>query len=196
MERSTKPGKYYGHFDLGRQRQGHKDFELVKILKIGLVLLVGLAAVAHTDEPIVDHQPVICSLPEKNPRICTYVADDGEVKKVRAYFRAEEQEAFYWTEMTFDGIQFCATLPVAKKSVRGVEYYIWAIDDNFESQRTRTYKISVAPNSPCEYPVFDEDPERIANLTVYATSPKQGDSIKEFEKDGIVRFVSAKRRKK
>jgi hypothetical protein len=151
---------------------------------------------ASTDEPLIDHQPVICSLPEKNPRICTYVADDGEVKRVRVYFRAEDQEAFYWSEMAFDGIQYCATLPVPGSRVRSVDYYIWAIDDNFESQRTRTFTVSVAPHSPCEYPVFDEDPDRISQLVVYATSPKQGDSIKDFEKDGIARFVPARRRKK
>jgi hypothetical protein len=167
----------------------------VRTLLIALAL-VGFVKGAFTDEPLIDHQPVICSLPEKNLRICTYVADDGEVKKVRVYFRAEEQEAFYWSEMTFDGIQYCATLPVAKDSVRGVEYYIWAIDDNFESQRTRTFKVSISPTSPCEYPVFDEDPERVSNLIVYATSPKQGDSIRDFENEGIVRFVPARRRKK
>jgi hypothetical protein len=157
---------------------------------------LGLSDVVSADEPIIDHQPVICSLQERNPRICTYVADDGEVKKVRVYFRAEKQEAFYWSEMSFDGIQYCATIPVAKKSVRAVEYYIWAIDDNFESQRTRTHKTSVAAETPCEYPVYDEDPARTSNLVVYATSSKQGDSIRDFEKDGIVRFVPVAKRKK
>jgi hypothetical protein len=163
-----------------------------------LLVVLSLAAVANgsrADEPLIDHQPVVCSLPEKNPRICTYVADDGEVKKARVYFRAEKQEAFYWSEMAFDGIQYCATLPAAKSKVRNVDYYIWAIDDAFESQRTRTFTISVAPETPCEYPVFDEDPERISNLTIYATSPKQGDSIEDFEKEGIVRFVPARGRK-
>jgi hypothetical protein len=161
-----------------------------------VVAVLSAAGLTYTDEPLIDHQPVLCSLPEKNPRICTYVADDGEVKRARVYFRAEGQEAFYWSEMTFDGIQYCATLPVARGNVRNVDYYIWAIDDSFESQRTRTFTISVAPDTPCEYPVFDEDPERISNLTVYATSPEQGDSIKDFEEDGIVRFVAARRRKK
>ena len=160
-----------------------------------LLFVLALTAAANgsrADEPLIDHQPVVCSLPEKNPRICTYVADDGEVKKVRIYFRAQNQEAFYWSEMAFDGIQYCATLPVAKSNVRNVDYYIWAIDNDFESQRTRTFTISVDPNTPCEYPVFDEDPGRISNLTVYATSPKQGDSIKDFEKEGVVRFVPAR----
>ncbi len=164
------------------------------LLCSALLLLFSVGAFA--EEPLIDHQPVICSIREKNPRICTFVADDGEIKKVRVYFKAEKQEAFYWSQMSFDGIQYCATLPVPKKSVRGVEYYIWAIDDGFESQRTRTHKINLIPESPCEYPVFDDDPVRTSDLAVHATSPKQGNEIKEFEKVGISHFVPAAKRKK
>lgn len=168
---------------------------MVRLLLLGIALS-SIFPRTLSEEPLIDHQPVICSIPGKNPRICTYVADDGEVKKVRVYFRADRQEAFYWSEMRFDGIQYCATLPVAKKSVLGVEYYIWAIDNDFDSRRTRTYKISLVPNAPCEYPVFDEDPERISNLVVHTTSPKQGNEIRDFEKEGIVQFVPAARGKK
>jgi hypothetical protein len=169
---------------------------VVKYPLLCIALLLVFSASAVAEEPLIDHQPVICSIPEKNPRVCAYVADDGEIKKVRVYFRAERKDAFYWSEMTFDGIQYCGTLPVPKKSVRGVEYYIWAIDDNFESQRTRTYKINLVPESPCEYPVFDEDPERTSNIVVYATSPKQGKEIKEFEEVGVAKFIPAVKRKK
>lgn len=163
---------------------------------LGVALLLVFTGGGFTEEPLIDHQPVICSIRSKNPRICAYVADDGEIKKVRVYFRADKQDAFYWSPMSFDGIQYCATLPVPKKSVRGVEYYLWAIDDNFESQRTRTHKIHLTPESPCEYPVFDEDPGRTSSLAVHATSPKQGNEIKEFEKVGIIQFVPVANRKK
>jgi hypothetical protein len=145
-----------------------------------------------SEEPVIDHQPVECSVPEKNTRICAYVLDDSEVKRVRVYFRAEQQDAFYWSDMAFDGIQFCATLPVAAKNVNLVEYYIWAVDDEFQSTRTRSYSVSLAPTSPCAYPVVDEDPERTQKLVVHATSDKQGKEIKEFESGGIVEFVPAR----
>ncbi len=161
-----------------------------------VLLLAAFASTAYPEEPLVDHQPILCSLPGKNARVCAYVADDGEVKRVRAYFRAKRQEFFYWSEMTFDGIQYCATLPIAKKSVKGIEYYIWAIDDNFESQRTRTYRISLVPEAPCEYPVFDDDLERSSKLVVNATSPKQGKSIDDFGDTGIVEFIPVAKRKK
>jgi hypothetical protein len=162
---------------------------------VGAVLaIVCSAPVAFPEEPIIDHQPVVCSLPGKNPRICAYIADDGEVKRTRAYFRPAGKDLYYWMEMSFDGIQYCATLPIAKSDVKGVDYYVWTIDDNFESKRTRTYTISIVPEVPCEYPVFDDDPERTANLEVNATSPKQGDKLEDFSDKGVVKFVPLSRK--
>lgn len=151
------------------------------------------APAGANEEPTIDHQPIECSVPGKNTRVCAYVLDDGEVKRVRVYFRADKQDAFYWSDMTFDGIQFCATLPVAKNNVSRVEYYIWAVDDQFQSIRTRSYSISFEPTSPCAYPVVDDDPERISKLVVHATAEKQGDEIEQFEKQGIAEFVAAKK---
>jgi len=156
--------------------------------------LVALGAYALADEPTLDHQPVECSVPEKNPRICAYVLDDGEIKRVRVYFRSDRQDAYYWSKMVFDGIQFCATLPVAKGNVNAIDYYVWTVDNEFEITRTRPYEISLRKTASCSYPVIDEDPERIANLVVNATSAKQGDKIKDFERDSVAKFVPTKKR--
>lgn len=158
------------------------------------VALLAFGTAAFADEPIVDHQPVECSVPEKNPRICAYVLDDGEVKRVRVYFRSDRQDAYYWSDMAFDGIQFCATLPVAKGNVKAIDYYVWAVDDEFQITRTRPYAISMRETTSCSYPVIDEDPERIANLVVNATSEKQGDEIEDFEEASVAEFVPTKKR--
>jgi len=160
---------------------------------VAAVFLVA-ASGAPGEEPTIDHQPVECSTPEKNTRICAYVLDDGEVKRVRVYFRAEKQEAFYWSDMAFDGIQFCATLPVAKKDVATLEYYVWAVDNDFLSTRTRSNLVSLSPTAACAFPVIDEEPERIANLVVNATSEKQGTAIQEFEDRGITQFVPLRKK--
>jgi hypothetical protein len=154
-----------------------------------------LACTPQGEEPTIDHQPVECSTPEKNTRICAYVLDDGEIKRVRVYFRAQNQDAFYFSDMAFDGIQFCATLPVAKKNVGTLEYYIWAVDNDFLSTRTRSNLVSLSPSAPCAFPVIDEEPERISNLVVNATSEKQGNAIQEFEERGITQFVPLPRKK-
>jgi len=150
---------------------------------------------AAPDEPVLDHQPVVCTAPEKNARLCAYVADDGEVRRSRVYFRAKGQPAFYYVDMAFDGIQFCATLPAPKKNVPVVEYYVWAVDNDFLSQRTRTYEIAFTPTG-CEFPVFDEDPTRTKGLVVAATSEKQGKKIESFHEEGIGQFLHVEKRKK
>ena len=101
--------------------------------------LVALGVYALADEPTLDHQPVECSVPEKNPRICAYVLDDGEIKHVRVFFRSDRQDAYYWSKMAFDGIQFCATLPVAKGNVNAIDYYVWAVDNEYQTTRTTSY---------------------------------------------------------
>ncbi len=164
------------------------------VTAVVLTSLYPLRPFRLAEEPAIDHQPVECSTPAKNTRVCAYVLDDGEVKRVRAYFRAEKQEAFYWSDMAFDGIQFCATLPVAKKHVVTLEYYIWAVDDAFQSTRTRSYAVSLTPDAPCAFPVIDEEPERIGKLVINATSEKQGTAIEEFEERGIVQFVSLRKK--
>ncbi len=158
------------------------------------VALVAFGAYAFADEPTLDHQPVECTAPEKNPRICAYVLDDGEIKRVRVYFRSDRQDAYYWSAMVFDGIQFCATLPLAKGNVQAIDYYVWTVDDEFQITRTRPYEISLRKTASCSYPVIDEDPERIANIVVNATSGKQGDKIKDFEQSSVSQFIPAKKR--
>ncbi|HSF18876.1 MAG TPA: hypothetical protein VLK65_25350 [Vicinamibacteria bacterium] len=150
------------------------------------------AFLASTEAPIIDHEPIDCSLAGKNLRICAYVLDDGEIERTRVYFRAAGREAFYWTRMLFDGIQFCATLPVAKSVVRAVEYYVWAVDDR--SETTRTHPLTISLRSPCSDPAVDEDPERTQNLVVHATTEEQGDVIEEFEARGLAALVPMKKR--
>ncbi len=52
----------------------------------------------------------------------------------------------------------------------------------------------MSESSSCSYPVIDEDPERISNLVVNATSAKQGQKIKDFEETGVAEFNPMKKR--
>ncbi len=156
--------------------------------------LAGCAPPLLADKPVIDHQPVVCSLPGKHPRICALVADDGAVKKVDVFFRASGQKAFYRSELAWDAIRYCATLPVPQRSTPVVEYYIRAIDDQALIERTIDFRIVVDPNRSCEYPVIDEDPERISRLVVHATVPRQGKKIRGFERRGIARFIPVRTR--
>lgn len=155
-------------------------------IAIGILAASALPAPLHAgDAPIIDHQPVPCSLPAKHTRICAIIADDGEIKKAKVYFRARGESAFYWSEMRLDFRNFCATLPLPEPSVPVVDYHIWAIDDELQTRRTTDFEISVAADQSCPYPVLDEDPERTSRLVVYATTRKQGKKLRHFLAEGV-----------
>ncbi|HXV61609.1 MAG TPA: hypothetical protein VEK15_13005 [Vicinamibacteria bacterium] len=158
---------------------------------LAFAVLTG-AFLASTEAPVIDHEPIDCSLAGKNVRICAYVLDDGEIERTRVYFRAAGRDAFYWTRMLSDGIQFCATLPVASGVVRALEYYVWVVDDRSETTRTRTLTISLG--SSCSDPAVDEDPERTHNLVVHATTDEQGDVIEDFEAGELAALVPVDKR--
>lgn len=149
---------------------------------LGLILGSGLA---RADPPLIDHQEVSCSLQGKHPRICATIADDGVIKRAKIFFRAAGQSTFYWSEMELDFRNFCATLPIPDTSIQEVQYYLWAIDDDLELERTPDLSIIVDPDTSCDHPVIDEDPERTANLVVHATSKKQGKKLKDFDRTGV-----------
>ena len=58
---------------------------------VPLALALGVGA-GFGEEPTIDHQPVICSSPGRNTRVCAQVLDDGEVKRVRTYFSSLQAE--------------------------------------------------------------------------------------------------------
>ena len=144
--------------------------------------------------PLIDHQEVSCSLPGKHPRICATIADDGVVKGAKIYFRAAGESTFYWSEMQLDFRSYCVTLPVPEASVTEVQYYLWAIDDGLEIERTKDLVMTVDANRTCDHPIIDDDPERTAHLVVHATSHKQGKRIRGFEPEGVEYLRVKKRR--
>jgi len=150
-------------------------------------LLVAASAAAVADEPIVDHQGVPCNPPESFPRVCAFLADDGEVKAARVYFKTSSQERFYWVEMRYDGVEFCGTLPRPGRRQTDVEYYVWAIDDEYTASRSDDVRMKI--DDSCAYPVVDEDPERTSNVVVHATSKRQGHQINGFDRESVHRFV-------
>ena len=138
----------------------------------------------QAEAPLIEHHPLACSLPEKHPRVCATIADDGTVKRAKLYFRAKGEAAFFWTEMELDFRTFCATLPIPDAKTRSIEYHLWAIDDELSTNRTQDFEVSVDPQRTCDAPVIDEDPERTSRLVVWATTKKQK-RLRGFEDEGV-----------
>lgn len=154
-----------------------------------IVVLAGAPAFAN-DPPLVEHQPAQCSIVAKPIELCASVLDDGDIAKVRTYFRRPGEKEYLVSEMAFEGARFCTTLPGVKPGkLRTLEYYIQAIDTEYESKRTSTYQLQIQTEDDCAFPAVQKDAKKASSITVQATSAKQGSKIPDYLDPTGVTFV-------
>jgi hypothetical protein len=158
-----------------------------------VAVAVAMASGARAEEPDVAHQPSPCTVPGKPISLCASVTDDGQVAKVRIYFRPAGEKFYSFVDMAFTGINFCGTLPAPREGkTQAVDYYVQGVDDTYETKRTSTYQLNVQPDGVCEFPPVEKDAAKAAAMTVYATSPKQGRKLPgAFDAKGVT-FVPVK----
>jgi len=141
------------------------------------------------DPPKIDHQPSPCSIPDKPITLCATISTDTQVARARIYFRPAGDDYYSFVDMTFGGISYCGTLPAPREGkVRVVEYYLQAIDDQYQSQRLSTYQINIQPEGVCEFPPVDKDAGKLS-IVVYATAKKQGKKLHDAFQSAGVTFV-------
>ncbi len=82
--------------------------------------------------------------------------------------------------MAFTGLSYCGTLPAPRDGkVQSIEYYVQAVDDQFQPTRTSTFQIAVQPENVCEFPPVEKDAKKAAAIKVFATNKKQGKKLDE-----------------
>jgi hypothetical protein len=140
--------------------------------------LLALPGVLRADPPQVEHQPAPCSVPGRPISLCATVTDDVQVARARIYFRPAGARFYSYVEMEFGGITYCGTLPAPREGkLKAIDYYVQAIDEQFESARTSTYQLAVQPEGMCEFPAVEKDPARAGAIVVHATNRKQGKKL-------------------
>lgn len=148
-------------------------------------------AVAN-DPPSVEHQPAQCTVAAKPIELCASVLDDGDIAKVRTYYRKPGEKEYLVTEMNFEGARFCSTLPgVREGKLKTLEYYIQATDTEYETKRTSTYQLQIQTETECGFPAVQKDAKKAAAITVQATSAKQGSKLPDYFDPAGVTFVPA-----
>jgi hypothetical protein len=92
--------------------------------------------------------------------------------------------------MAFTGLSYCGTLPAPLEGkLATVEYYVQAVDDQYQPKRTSTYQINVQPEGVCEFPPLEKDAVRAAAIKVFATNKKQGKKLDDAFSGVGVSFV-------
>ena len=139
-----------------------------------------LAPTARADDPpSVEHQPVLCSVPEKPISLCAAISDEGTVTAARVYFRPEGEIYYSFVNMTFTGLRYCGILPAPREGrAKTIEYYVQAIDDAFQPTRTSTFRLAVQPEGVCEFPpTIEKDDARARAIKVFGTNRRQGGKL-------------------
>jgi hypothetical protein len=151
-----------------------------------LVLMPALAGAAN-QAPEIDHQPNLCTVPAKAVSVCATVSDDNQVARVRLYFRRAGDTYYSAVDLTFGGISFCGTIPAPREGkVATLEYYVQAIDEQYEASRTSTFQLPVQSDAICEFPPIEKDAARRAAIKVFATHKKQGKKLADgFDPAGV-----------
>lgn len=142
-----------------------------------LAILVAVPAFAD-DPPQVEHQPVPCAIAGKPLMLCATVSDDSAVAKSRLYFRRAGEDFYSFVDMEFAGLSYCGTIPgIREGKGNAIEYYIQAVDDQYQPQRTSTYQMNIQPEGVCEFPPIQKDAAKAASIKVFATNKKQGKKL-------------------
>jgi hypothetical protein len=138
--------------------------------------LVALPVGARADDPpVIDHQPLPCTVPDKPISLCAVVSDDNMVATARIYFRRAGENYYSYVDMAFVGLSYCGTLPGPREGrVRAIEYYVQAVDDAFQPTRTSTFQMMLQPQGVCEFPPVETDAAKAASIRVHATNRRQG----------------------
>jgi len=128
-----------------------------------------LAALVFLQQPInnppeIADETAACARPGSRPRICARVFDDRGVAKVRALFRATGSKPYFATEMTFEGARYCGTLPAPLKGTRGIDYYLEAVDNDFEPTRVAAKALAVSSGCPAPSGPSGGDPTTVSPL--------------------------------
>jgi len=154
-----------------------------------LALLLAPCAAAD-DPPVVEHQPLPCTVPEKPIAMCATVSDDNEVARVRVNFRRQGGDYYSYVDLAFTGLNHCGTLPAPREGkLTAIEYYVQALDDQYQVTRTSTYQVAIQPEGVCEFPPIEKDPQKAASIKVFATNKKQGKKLDDAFSSAGVTFV-------
>jgi hypothetical protein len=155
-----------------------------------VLLLLSAGHAFADDPPVVEHQPAVCTVPDKPISLCAAISDDGTVATARIYFRRAGEDYYAFVNMSFTGVSYCGTLPGPREKTKAIEYYVQAVDDAYQPQRTSTFRLAVQPEGVCEFPPLEKDPARAASIRVVATNRKQGKKLDDGFNPAGVTFVA------
>jgi PKD repeat protein len=114
---------------------------IVDAARIAIALIsLGMAQVLLAQDPAISHEPLSCLAREEYPVVDARIEPGPEIRTAKVYFRAEQFEDFYYVEMQIpEGGRpedYLGLLPMPSPETTRIIYYIEAIDDAFNGNRS------------------------------------------------------------
>ncbi len=161
----------------------------LNLLATSLACLLPAAVAFADDPPTIEHQPALCTVPDRPLSLCAAISDDGAVATARLHFRRAGEDYWSYVVMSFTGVSYCGTLPAPLARTKAIEYYVQAVDNAYQPTRTSTFRLPVEPEGVCEFPPLEKDAAKAAAIKVFATNRKQGRKLDDGFQSAGVTFV-------
>lgn len=130
---------------------------------VALCISCSLSTPGFADVQI-KHKPVKKAASSNRVLISASIsADDGPIKDVRAYFKAETEERFYYVPMVEDEATYSGVLPAPAVGVGSVDYMIYAVGPNKQFVKTNRYNIKITDDEDALVRLQAKEP---ANLEI------------------------------
>jgi hypothetical protein len=176
---------------------GQRTLFMLLVFFLGLLCLhfivTPVGEVRAQGEPVIQHSALEC-LPNDQHAICSAViTPSADIQTARVYFRSNKYPDFYYVEMTGNGDDFEAVLPIPSEETSEVVYYVEAVTRTYNMGRSAENGVQVTSASECRR--RDEaalwwtggEPGIIVGATVEGASALPPG----FQAAGIAGFVSA-----
>jgi len=163
-----------------------------------LGLLVGSLAVQGSPSqtpggaavtPSIGHDPLECIKVDTFPQVDAAISSPLGVARTRVYFKAHQHPDWYYADMkASETAQFLATLPKPLPETRQLDYYVYALDTQFQTAQTSEFGPQVVKETCRRDAGLWLPPE--GGIVVGATKEGQPPIPPGFSPRGIVGFVT------
>jgi hypothetical protein len=146
---------------------------------------------AQAVPPQIQHTPLLCLEPAGFPELDARVISPSAVQRTRIYFKAHQFPDWYYVEMkAVEAAKYMALLPQPMEGTTHIDYYVYALDSQFQTGQTDEYMPSVAKDKCTIEKKRDDKAKPTPRIVVGGTKEGQPPIPPGFRRLGIVAFVT------
>lgn len=146
---------------------------------------------AQAVAPQIQHTALLCLEPASFPELDARVISPSAVQRTRIYFKAHQFPDWYYVEMkAVEAAKYMALLPQPMAGTTHIDYYVYALDSQFQTGQTDQYMPSVAKDKCTIEKKRDDKGKPTPQIVLGGTKEGQPPIPPGFRKLGIVAFIT------